>query len=623
MINRSVSIRNFRNIGNDDFEVLELNTIIDKEDKMGGLVTLIGMNNSGKSNYLDALIYLKEKQIKETDKPLFNYSDNNIPIVSLWVSDAANSIKYEYTVKNNSIYSDKYDKNKKITINSNDKESSLKKIPDLINSMNLNNLANLNLTVDLNGKSVNMRNFIRDFISSQKKLETTYELQQLLSDQNVKFRYLQSGYINDSDYNKLLSNLSEVISILKEIEHTEILNNEVVETYGFNLIPNIVKYDDTKKITDADLVIIYENGKLKENNFYRLLFSYLDKVSFERFNDAYVNFHNSGAIKKFYLTNFEKEVNKELKNLADKFNRIYGTDQKQLYNFKVVIESNRTYFLLSENGNDVPLDNQSTGFKWFFNFFFNIFAGGNLKQGDIVILDEPATNLHVLGQKALRNQIKEFGINNGITFVISTHSPFLIDADYLDELRLVVKEGNNSRILNKFAEDFNGKDKVDSFLPIYTALTVDKHILLDPNNVLVFVEGITDYNYITAFKKLFNIEGISFLPFQGLLQKKLVNKLIKMSKKPVLLIDSDGAGINFEKNYEKNAELEVHMLEKINKEWKQIEDLFSPQDQKAFFTEDKKYNISSYFKSNIFNYENRITKKTKDNFKELLDYLKH
>ena len=477
------------------------------------------------------------------------------------------------------------------------------------------------MNFEYNGKSVNVRNLIRSFIAGQKKLDTTNELFQILSDQNVKTRCWQSGYINELDYNKILKNLEEVISILKEAEYIEVLNKEVSENYGLKLSPNIIKYDDSKKITDADLVIVYSNGKLVENVFYKLLFSYLNKVSFERFNDAYISFHNSGAIKKFYLTNFEKEVNKELKVLADKFNNIYGSDQKQVYGFKLVIETNRTYFLLSENGNDVPLDNQSTGFKWFFNFFFNIFAGGNLENGDIVILDEPATNLHVIGQKALRGQIKEFGVNNGITFIISTHSPFLIDADYLDELRLIVKEGNNSKIRNKFAEDFNDKDKVDSFLPIYTALTVDKHILLDPNNILIFVEGITDYNYLTAFKKLLNIDGVSFLPFQGLLQKKLIKKLIKTTKRPILLIDSDEAGDDFEKTYEKNPELEIHTLYKINKEWKEIEDLFSPEDQEKFFTMDKKYNISSYFKSNIINYQENITKKTKDNFKELFDYI--
>ena len=101
MISRSVSIRNFRNIGNEDFEVVELNSVIGKDDKFGGLVTLIGMNNSGKSNYLDALMYLKEKRIKETDKPLFNYSENINPVVSLWINDRKQNIKYEYTVKNN------------------------------------------------------------------------------------------------------------------------------------------------------------------------------------------------------------------------------------------------------------------------------------------------------------------------------------------------------------------------------------------------------------------------------------------------------------------------------------------------------------------------------------------
>jgi energy-coupling factor transporter ATP-binding protein EcfA2 len=624
MINRTIRIKNFRNIGTDDFQEICLNSVIDKEDKIGGLITLIGMNNSGKSNYLDAMMYLKTKKINNNDIPIFNYGENNSPIVSLWISEPEKNVKYEYTVKNDKTYIDKYENNKKVNLDGDATQNndSINQAAEIINATQFDVLLNSNFGIIYQGNKAYSKNIITDYINTPKTLENTKNIYNFLNDSSVRNRYLQSGMINSSKYDVITKNLSDILTLLDKEDPIDIINKEVSDNYGIKLTPNIVKYDDSKKITDANLVINYTNGNLVETDFYNLLFSYLKNISYKRFSDAYNNFHNTGSVKKFYLTNFQKEVNKELKVLSGKFNKIYGTDQKQTYSFRIEIESTKTYFLLSENGSDVPLDNQSTGFKWFFNFFFNVFAGGNLEKGDIVILDEPATNLHVIGQRALRSQIKEFGINNGITFVISTHSPFLIDSDYLDELRLVVKEGNNSLIYNKFAEDFNTDDKVDSFLPIYTALTVDKHILLDPNNILVFVEGITDYNYLTAFKKLYNVDGISFLPFQGLRQKNLINKLIKICKKPILLIDSDKEGDNFYKKYEDFPVLELHMLHNINKEWKQIEDLFSPQDQVAFYTKDKKHNISSYFKSNIFNYEKKMTKKTKDNFKELLDYIK-
>ena len=267
MISRSISIKNFRNIGNDDFDVLELNAILDKEDKTGGLVTLIGMNNSGKSNYLDAMMYLKTKQLKETDKPLFNYSDDNSPIVSLWINDFTNSIKYSYTVKNNNAYADKFEKNKRITLNEAEKKSNIEKIPNLINAINLNGLTAINYSLEYNGKNINVRQLIRSFINSQKTLDITIELFQILSKPDVMNMYMQSGIINEISYNEIINNLNEVIQILKETETSEILNNEVLDNYGLKLIPNIITYDDSKKISDADLVIIYSDGKLIENNF--------------------------------------------------------------------------------------------------------------------------------------------------------------------------------------------------------------------------------------------------------------------------------------------------------------------------------------------------------------------
>ena len=159
----------------------------------------------------------------------------------------------------------------------------------------------------------------------------------------------------------------------------------------------------------------------------------------------------------------------------------------------MVLESDTVYFLISENGFDIPLDSQSAGFKWFFDFFFNVFADSKIGNGDIVILDEPATNLHPAGQVELRKQIQGFGHKNGILFIMSTHSPFMIDQDYLDEIRLVKKNNQDSILINKFT--VNEDSSFDVLLPIKTALTVNRHVLLNPDVVLIFVVGITDYNY--------------------------------------------------------------------------------------------------------------------------------
>ena len=128
---------------------------------------------------------------------------------------------------------------------------------------------------------------------------------------------------------------------------------------------------------------------------------------------------------------------------------------------------------------DIILDYQSTGFRWFFDLYFNLLCKNSLIAGDILIMDEPATNLHVKGQMELRSFLKDFAIKNDITIVLATHSPFLVDLEYLDEIRVIRMKDNESIVLN----DFSAIDPTDpdSLKPIKEAFTVNNHILLDPD----------------------------------------------------------------------------------------------------------------------------------------------
>jgi len=271
--------------------------------------------------------------------------------------------------------------------------------------------------------------------------------------------------------------------------------------------------------------------------------------------------------------------------------------------------------MISENEDDIFLDSQSTGFKWFFDFFFNVFADKKIEVGDIIILDEPATNLHVSGQIELRKQLKEFGTRSGITFVISTHSPFLIDPDFLDEVRIIKKEGLETRIINKFTMD---EKDLDVMMPIKTALTVNRHVLLNPEDVLIFVEGITDYNYLVMMKKLLNHENIMFMPIQGIKRPSLLKDLMKISQSPILLVDSDEAGKHVYDKYQSNPGIEIIRLADIGDEHTEIEHLFSDEDKMQWQVSDKDYKITSAMKNAVIRNHIELTKKTQSNFEKLL-----
>lgn len=248
-------------------------------------------------------------------------------------------------------------------------------------------------------------------------------------------------------------------------------------------------------------------------------------------------------------------------------------------------------------------------------------------SGDIVIMDEPATNLHVKGQQELREFLKEFAIKHDLTMVIATHSPFLIDMDYLDELRVVIMENNLSSINNDFSTI--DLEDPDSLKPIKEALTINNHVLFDPDNKVVFVEGITDYNYMVAFKKKFEISNVIFLPIKGVgkygtpdfktKQKEISKRLIKIKKHmPILMVDGDGAG-NSMKNTNKESELCVFSLSDVSPKFKKIEDLFT-QDDKLKFNLTKHSSSSSQFKT--FEIENiGLSQETISNFKQVIEFI--
>lgn len=615
MIERYLKVKNFRNIGEDNYEKLELNYVVKPGEKLGGIVTLIGMNNSGKSNYLDALEYVGHKRIEESDKPNYRFDEVDETVATLWVADTTKEkkVEYQYKVVNGKEVLQKYvDEKPNHDFASTKPTYYLDKITQQKLSNELRQLRSAGGTIAMREIPYeDLRKKLLDGKANEVEIENMYNA---LNQEHVKTHLDRKLPEARRRYENILSTIMPN-NAPKDLSKGLLL--EFNKTYDTTLVPNIIKYDDTYKISAKNMMSdVNTNGKLTNPVFFKKLFSYLNDITFEELESIYTRFHKRQTSYRHLLTNFEKKANEKLSDLAKKFNRIYGSLENRKYDFSLNLESNKIFFLLSENENDVQLDAQSTGFRWFFNFFFDIFADEKLKNGDIIILDEPATNLHVKGKVELRKQLKEFGVKNGITFVISTHEPFLIDPSHLDEVRMVYKEGELSKVENKFT--ITEENESDVLLPVHSALTVDRHIILNPFNTLIFVEGITDYNYLTAFKELFDIEKINFMPVNGLRNNNLIEQLFNISRNPVILVDSDYAGKQFIEKSELKDALEVLHLNQYNESVTVIEDLFSPKDRDKY-CDGKSYKKSTYFKNNIHNIEKHLTKETKKNFKELLN----
>ncbi len=234
--------------------------------------------------------------------------------------------------------------------------------------------------------------------------------------------------------------------------------------------------------------------------------------------------------------------------IAKEFNKLLAIaqdDHQDNYQLKIRVRHNNKFFRekctaykikleiydcrKSDNQKPIILSQQSTGFQWAFNFMFgflyNVGSNFSFNKNIIYVMDEPATHLSVPARKEFRKFLKKYAHQHNTTFVLATHDPFLVDTDHLDEIRIVEKKEEGSAIENTFNYPLNnaGKDS-DALDKIKRSFGVSQNVFHNPQkHRIIFVEGTTDYCYLSAFKLYFNereFKNAPFLslsyPFQGL-----------------------------------------------------------------------------------------------------------
>ncbi|GAA7609152.1 hypothetical protein HpMMM21_03030 [Helicobacter pylori] len=304
----------------------------------------------------------------------------------------------------------------------------------------------------------------------------------------------------------------------------------------------------------------------------------------------------------------------------------------------------------SDNQNPIILSQQSTGFQWAFNFMFgflyNVGSNFSFNHNIIYVMDEPATHLSVPARKEFRKFLKEYAHKNHVTFVVATHDPFLVDTDHLDEIRIVEKETEDSAIKNNFNYPLNNASKdSDALYQIKRSLGVGQHVFHNPQkHRIIFVEGITDYCYLSAFKLYFNEREFkdnpfyfTFLPISGLKKesnemKETIQKLCELDNNPIVLIDDDRKCVfnqkatseRFKKaNEDFGNPITILQLSKCDENFKQIEDCFSVNDRKKY-AKNKQMELAMAFKTRLLYGEKDdvMSEETKKNFLCLFEWIK-
>ncbi|WRC15325.1 ATP-binding protein [Helicobacter pylori] len=327
-------------------------------------------------------------------------------------------------------------------------------------------------------------------------------------------------------------------------------------------------------------------------------------------------------------------------------NKLSEEKEYTAYEIKLEIHDCRK----SDNQKPIILSEQSTGFQWAFNFMFgflyNVGSNFSFNHNIIYVMDEPATPLSVPARKEFRKFLKEYAHKNHVTFVVATHDPFLVDTDHLDEIRIVKKETEGSVIKNHFNYPLNNASKdSDALDKIKRSLGVGQHIFHNPQkHRIIFVEGITDYCYLSAFKLYFNEREykdnpipFTFLPISGLKNnpnemKETIQKLCELDNHPIVLTDDDRKCVfnqkatseRFKKANEKMGDpITILQLSDCDENFKQIEDCFSANDRKKY-AKNKRMELAMAFKTRLLygGEDDAVSEETKKNFKKLFEWIK-
>lgn len=141
----------------------------------------------------------------------------------------------------------------------------------------------------------------------------------------------------------------------------------------------------------------------------------------------------------------------------------------------------------------VGFDQRSRGFIWFFSFlvwFDSVRQQIGTNKPLVLLLDEPGLSLHALAQEDFLHYIDDLSRDHQLVY--TTHSPFMVHSDRLNQVRLVE---DRKELGTKVTATLTGSDPKTIF-PLQAALgyTIAQNLFISKRNLLV--EGPADLIYL-------------------------------------------------------------------------------------------------------------------------------
>lgn len=488
MIIKKAIINNFKSI-----EHIELDF-----DKIGNSYTkiFVGINESGKSNILEALSYFK------------------VPKSSVSFDSFCNQKLEDCEKCEISFY---------LELDDND--------------------CNINGITDLSNKPQKIKFKINNIVKrvclqkKKNKFESSYDYDVELSDNNTFIKKNQ-GY--DSTYNPI----DIYVINNKQVEGFELLTNELLLKLFRKNISEIIEKMEPKVSMwkpSSDYVLSNINlNKFKENT----------NSSKPLKNIFYLSGYTEDKIKEI----IDKVSNHTQRSiLSSKLNTAINDYIGRVWSNKIsvvieITETGNLSFLIKDQGvenehNRFEITERSQGAQQFLSLILSLSleAENHERKNEIILIDEPEVHLHPSGIRDLGKELLKVGNENYI--FLATHSPFIIDKQHKERHYIVKKNKKAITEITRIKESDNIID--DEVLNEAFGINVYRD-LLNPHSVLV--EGASDKIILQKAFKCLGYNSIGIANGHGTNIDTLASKMNFDNISILVVTDDDKDGRKYKEN---------------------------------------------------------------------------
>lgn len=269
------------------------------------------------------------------------------------------------------------------------------------------------------------------------------------------------------------------------------------------------------------------------------------------------------------------------KTLSKRLNDYWTQDD---FDFKLRLNNGILSFVVKDNttGIETSVLDRSEGFKWWVAFFLEISTLLAKKSGrSIILLDNPATELHDEGKEDVLKFITNATKSDKLQIIYSTHERALIDPWRTDRIRVVELTKNGTKI-----ENVKSKSRHDLLNVIRKNIgSPARYSLFGAPRTLAF-EGVSDTYIVSAVNEYLAQQGDSYLHKDSY----SINAINGIDKAPefckfykeigldfVIVVDSGSETLTMKGNLE-DDDFEKHFVEinEITEKDSDTEDLVDP-----------------------------------------------